>query len=102
MSELTEALEKLSYWIENSQSSHARLIRNHPSVDIRLKPGLEKEMIELYVEEMNFDLPEEVYELYQWHNGSFKIEDYANPVFFKSLENSFDYIEVENYLINIV
>ena len=77
MSALTQLLEKFSFWIENSQSNHAQFIRNHPLRqnlgwdDWSLKPGLEREMIELYVEEMNLKLPEEIYELYQWHNGKF-------------------------------
>ena len=70
MSELTQALEKFSDWIENSQSSHAQMIRNNPDRDDEYrkewspKPGLEREMIELYIEEMNLELPEEIYELY--------------------------------------
>lgn len=96
MSELTQALEKFSYWIENSKSTHARYIRNHPLreqygfEDWYPQPGLKREMIELYAEEMNFKLPEEVYELYQWHNGKFEIGDYANPVYFGNFEEGFD------------
>ena len=96
MSVLTQSLEKFSFWIENSQSSHAQFIRNHPLRrnvnyydDWYLKPGLEKEMIELYAEEMDFKLPEEVYELYQWHNGRFVIGDYANDVCFGTFEEGF-------------
>ena len=95
MSELTQALEKFSFWIENSQSSHAQMIRRHPTMDDEYRkkwspqPGLEREMIELYVEEMNLELPEEIYELYQWHNGQFVIGDYANSVYFESFEQSF-------------
>lgn len=95
MSELTQALKKFSFWIENSQSSHAHMIRSYPTKHEgikslwSLKPGLEREMIELYVEEMNLELPEEIYELYQWHNGNFEIGDYANPVSFPSFEDAF-------------
>jgi hypothetical protein len=96
MSTLTQSLKKFSFWIENSQSSHAQFIRNHPFRqnsgwdNWSLQPGLEREMIELYVEEMNFKLPEEIYELYQWHNGKFVIGDYANPVYFGTFEEGFD------------
>ena len=81
-----------SFWIENSQSSHAQMIRSHPTMDDERwspQPGLEREIIELYAEEMNLYLPEEIYELYQWHNGQFIIGDYSNPVYFLSFEESF-------------
>lgn len=95
MSELTQALEKFSFWIENSRSSHAQMIRSYPVKDEEiksfwsLKPGLEREIIELYVEEMNLELPEEVYEIYQWHNGRLEIGDYSNPVYFPPFEEVF-------------
>lgn len=98
MSEFTQALAKFSDWIENSESTHARYIRNHPLreqygfKDWYPQPGLERELIELYAEEMNFKLPEEVYELYQWHNGKFEIGDYANPVYFGTFEEGFDLV----------
>ena len=97
MSELTQALKRFSFWIENSQSSHAQIIKtNYPFRDEKHRkewspqPGLEREMIELYVEETNLELPEEIYEIYQWHNGKFEIGDYANPVYFPSFEEAFD------------
>ena len=91
MSELTEALEIFSLWIENSQSSHAQIIRCNPYIkEYSPKPGLEREMIELYVEEMNIELPEEIYELYQWHDGWFEIGDCSNPLHFVPFEFLFD------------
>ena len=96
MSLLTQSLEKLSAWIENSKSDHAHHIRDHYFLgkhcglnEWGLKPGLEQEMIELYAEEMDLKLPQEVYELYQWHNGKFVIGDYANPVHFGTFEEGF-------------
>jgi hypothetical protein len=98
MSALTKSLEKFSFWIENSQSDHAQYIRNHPlrqnfgCGDWDLRPGLEREILDLYAEEMNFKLPEEVYELYQWHNGKFVIGDYANDVHFSTFEDGFYHV----------
>ncbi|MEM9217237.1 MAG: hypothetical protein AAGD25_23200 [Cyanobacteria bacterium P01_F01_bin.150] len=67
MSLLTQALEKIDYWISHSQSWHANHIRSSPVY--RNLPGLEREMIELYSEEFQFRFSEEIYELYQWHDG---------------------------------
>jgi hypothetical protein len=35
-----------------------------------LRPGLSREQIARQVEGLDFDLPEELYQLYMWHNGS--------------------------------
>lgn len=95
-SPLVQALEKISFWINNSNSDHAKTIREgysncRPKItDYLPQPGLEREMLELYAEEINFQLSEEIYELYQWHNGEFEIGDVSNPVFFVSFERGFD------------
>ncbi len=59
MSELTDALELLDYWLS----------KNHPQVFDRLPLGLEKEEIDKFAQELNFELPQEVKELYEWRNG---------------------------------
>lgn len=89
MSLLTQALEKIDDWIRNSPSWHATHLRNTPVYKNR--PGLEREMIELYSEEFQFKFSEEVYELYQWHDGGMLISDMSNPVRFSSLDNSMHY-----------
>jgi hypothetical protein len=81
MSLLTQALQDIDYWIENSESWHADWIRS-----FGVRPGLEREMIELYSEEYNFRFSEEVYELYQWHDGFIRVGDNANPIFFETLD----------------
>jgi hypothetical protein len=43
-------------------------------------------MIDLYSEEYNFRFSEEVYELYQWHDGYIRVGDNANPIFFIPLD----------------
>jgi cell wall assembly regulator SMI1 len=74
MSLLTQALQDIDYWIENSKSWHAEWIRS-----FGVRPGLEREMIELYSEEYDFRFSEEIYELYQWHDGDIRVGDNANP-----------------------
>lgn len=92
MSLLTQALQDIDYWIENSRSWHANWIRSG-----RLRPGLEREMIELYSEEYNFRFSEEVYELYQWHDGDIRVGDYANPVMFAALDQAVRDIVTEHF-----
>jgi hypothetical protein len=89
MSKITPALSKISFWIEHSESAHAQFIKNGTLDRFYPQPGLEKEIIELYVQEMNFKMPEEVYDLYQWHDGEFEVGDYANPVVFQSFDQAF-------------
>ena len=90
-SSLVQALEKISYWMENSNSEHAQRIRERIISDPEYspQPGIEREMLELYAEEINFKLSEEVYELYQWHSGMFMIGDSPNPTYFIDFEWSF-------------
>jgi hypothetical protein len=83
MSPLTQALQEIDHWIETSKSWHADWIRK-----FGVRPGLEREMIELYSEEFDFQFSEEVCELYQWHDGFIRLGDYANPVFFESLDTA--------------
>ena len=99
MSPLVKALEKISYWIENSNSKHAEKIRGE--YDYRLvgtpielneftpQPGIERELLELYAEEIDFKLSEEIYELFEWHNGRFMIGDEFNPFYFVRFEDGF-------------
>ncbi|MGB3655524.1 MAG: hypothetical protein WBA41_30545 [Rivularia sp. (in: cyanobacteria)] len=60
MSEITEALQRIEVWLQNHMPNRAA----------ELKPGLTKNEIEEQVKDLPFNLPEEVYELYQWHDGS--------------------------------
>ena len=59
MSVLTQALER----IKNHHLEH-----NHKLVE-NLKPGLTREQIDELIKDLPFPFPEELYELYQWHNG---------------------------------
>jgi hypothetical protein len=83
MSLITQALQDIDYWIENSKSWHADWIRS-----FGVRPGLEREMIELYSEEYDFRFSEEIYELYQWHDGDIRVGDNANPILFLSLDSA--------------
>ncbi len=69
MSEITEALQRIEVWLQNHMPNRAA----------ELKPGLTRDEIEGKVKDLPFSLPEEVYELYEWHDGSvdrFLLENY--------------------------
>lgn len=59
MSELTEALECIRDWLE----------QNQPYDFSCLRAGLSRNEIDELVKDLPFTIPEEVYELYQWHDG---------------------------------
>ena len=61
MSLLTEALERISSWLEQHQ----------PEIAALLQPGLTFEEIEEETQYLPFQLPKEVYEIYQWRNGTY-------------------------------
>lgn len=60
MSTLTDALERILNWLR----------ANHPEAASSLQPGLSYEEIEAKLADLPFCLPQEVYELYKWRNGS--------------------------------
>ncbi|MEL6459882.1 MAG: HEAT repeat domain-containing protein [Cyanobacteria bacterium J06621_15] len=60
MSKLRDSLEKILVWQE----------RNRPEYATTFQPGLTEDEIEEKVKDIPFQLPKEVYELYQWRNGS--------------------------------
>lgn len=63
MSALIEALEIIKqYHIEHPSEYR-------PEIISRLKPGLSRKEIDNLTKNIPYTLPEEVYELYQWHNG---------------------------------
>jgi hypothetical protein len=60
MSLLAEALNRIRAWLET----------NYPKVTQNLPPGLHISEIQKMVETLSFELPNEVYELYQWSCGT--------------------------------
>jgi cell wall assembly regulator SMI1 len=60
MSTLTAGLERIMKWLEENQPEYA----------VSFLPGLQYEEIKLVEAEINFKLPKEIYELYQWRNGT--------------------------------
>ena len=69
MSEMTEALQSIEIWLQNHMPNRAA----------ELKPGITRDEIDEQVKDLPFSLPDEVYELYQWHDGSvdmFAVENY--------------------------
>lgn len=87
MSALTEALERIVNWWRQHPSD------NYASVEV-LEPGLTHEEIERRVTDLPFRLPKEVYELYQWRNGTYYGEEeragFFNGLTFLSLEAALD------------
>ena len=63
MSDLTSALERIATWYWE----------NKPSFHPVFQQGLAKSDIDDLVQDLDFPLPDEVYELYQWCNGSCEI-----------------------------
>ena len=60
MSELTQALNRIMAWLSANQPSFAN----------SFLPGLTNEQIQAAVKYIPFELPEEIYELYRWRNGT--------------------------------
>jgi hypothetical protein len=58
MSELTSALERIGAWYQEKQSRSV------------FQPGLSRSAIDDLVKDLAFPISEEVYELYEWCNGS--------------------------------
>ncbi|MGB3653290.1 MAG: SMI1/KNR4 family protein, partial [Rivularia sp. (in: cyanobacteria)] len=65
MSNLTEALQRISVWMEKYQTE-----KDGKKIPF-LAPGLTFEEIENKLKNLPFKLSEELYELYQWHNGGY-------------------------------
>jgi len=88
MSIITEKLDILVQFIE----SQGFPIRS------QLQPGLSRSEIEQKTKVLSFQLPEELYELYQWHNGQGEELYYNIPLFrdtfFISLEQAIEEYEV--------
>lgn len=59
-SPLISALERLQNWLEI----------NAPAIAQSLQPGLTREQIEIQLQALPFRPPEEVYQFFQWRNGS--------------------------------
>jgi hypothetical protein len=89
MSALKESLQRIETWIEQDNSRLAQELRS------KLRPGLTMQNLEERLSDLPIlpetadssimKLSEEVYELYQWHNGEV---DFAEMVQFLSLETS--------------
>ncbi|AFY53194.1 hypothetical protein Riv7116_0600 [Rivularia sp. PCC 7116] len=94
MSDLTDALNRIFDWLKKHPSE------KYASVDV-LQPGLSYEEIEIKVADLPFKLPEEVYELYQWRNGTCEGEEdfskFFNGYAFLSLESAIEEYEELNW-----
>lgn len=80
MSLLTEALERILNWLQQRPYAPAKVF----------EPGLTDEEIKQRVKDLPFKLPKEVYELYQWRNGTYFGEEdragFFDGLVFLSLE----------------
>jgi hypothetical protein len=61
MSELTSALERISTWYQEKESRSI------------FQPRLSRSAIDELVQDLQFPVPKEVYELYEWCNGSSEV-----------------------------
>ncbi len=75
MSKLTEALEKIDTFLSLNISIQAN----------NLAPGINRDLIKEQIKQLPFEIPNEVYELYEWHNG------YVNKFIF----NNYDFLSFE-------
>jgi hypothetical protein len=81
MSALTEALERILNWLQ----------LNYPKVASFPYPGLTNEQIEQLIKYLPFRLTKEVYELYQWRNGTLHGDGFFPFLVFYSLQESLDF-----------
>jgi HEAT repeats len=76
MSDLTEALNRILNWLHINHWSRFKEIENSAYL---LQPGLSRDEINFTIGDSNLELPEEIYELYQWRNGALIAEwDYVD------------------------
>lgn len=80
--QLSQALERIWKWFQVNGSAIAG----------SLQPGLTCEQIQAQVQDLPFCLPQEVYQLYQWHNGSSAAQpiEFLPQNRFLSLEEALD------------
>lgn len=93
MSALIEALEIIKqYHIEHPPKYYSEIVS-------RLKPGLSRQQIREISKDFSYTLPEEIYELYQWHNG---IDDSGDKggwnYFISTVGGVFGYLPLEEAL----
>ncbi len=81
MSDLQTSLQRIDDWIVQNDSKLAKKLQN------QLNPGLSRSNIESKITESlskynrkahNPHFPEEVFDLYQWHDGSFWLSNFAS------------------------
>lgn len=66
MSNLTEALNIILNWLQQNQWCRFKEAEKSASL---LQPGLSRAEIDSFIGDSNLQLPQEIYELYQWRNG---------------------------------
>ena len=92
MSVLTDSLNRIMQWLEENRPDYAE----------SFLPGLSDEEIREKLSNVELELPEEIYELYRWRNGSQNGEDSKSVIFpcmeYMSLDEALEYYDdsVEN------
>ncbi|BAY12923.1 SMI1/KNR4 family protein [Calothrix sp. NIES-2098] len=81
MSALTESLQRILKWLK----------LNYPKVSSFHYAGLTNEQIEELTKDLPFRLTKEVYELYQWSNGTLHGDGFFPFLVFYSLQESLDF-----------
>lgn len=84
--QLSQALERIHFWFQVNARAMAGA----------LQPGLTREQIQAQVQDLPFCLPQEVYQLYQWHNGSSAQQcvEFLPQYRFLSLEEALDQYQI--------
>ena len=92
MSVLTDSLNRIMQWLEENRPDYAE----------SFLPGLSDEEIREKLSNFELELPEEIYELYRWRNGTQNGEDSKSVIFpcmeYMSLDEALEYYDdfVEN------
>ena len=69
MSALTDSLDQIvNWWRQNIHS----IEDIEAEMDDILLPGLSREQIDQQIQDLPFGIAEEIYDLYQWHNGMYQ------------------------------
>ena len=67
MSSLKQALDRIDAWLDGHPTQFAQRLKS------QLKSGITRIRLHEVVGELPYHLPEEIYELYDWHNGGMEV-----------------------------
>lgn len=67
MSPLKQTLDRIDAWLDSHPSQFAQRLKS------QVRPGITRSQFHEVVGELSYYLPEEIYELYGWHNGHMEV-----------------------------